>query len=169
LVDENDRELGTMEKLEAHRKGVLHRAFSIFLFNDQGELLLQKRSAAKYHCGSLWSNTCCSHPVKGMAMEKCLQNKLYQEMGITADVEKAFDFTYRAEMNNGLIEHEYDHVYIGRFSGIPQPNPEEVCEWKYVSMQELGHDLALHPEDYTAWFRLLFEPLLSHCAKYKRA
>lgn len=169
LVDEFDNELGTMEKLEAHEKGLLHRAFSIFLFNDQGEMLLQKRAAEKYHCGDLWSNTCCSHPVKDVPIHTCLQNKLFQEMGIHAPVTKAFDYTYRALMANGLIEHEYDHVYLGRFNGIPAPNPDEVSEWRYASMDEVSRDLAQRPENYTAWFRLLFEPLSQHYAKYKCA
>lgn len=169
LVDQFDNELGTMEKLEAHEKGVLHRAFSIFLFNDQGEMLLQKRASEKYHCGDLWSNTCCSHPVKDVALQTCIQAKLHQEMGISAPVEKAFDFTYRAEMANGLIEHEYDHIYVGHFNGIPSPNPAEVSEWRFASMDEIGRDLCARPERYTVWFRLLFDPLSRHYAKYKCA
>lgn len=162
LVDTDDREIGTMEKLEAHEKGLLHRAFSIFLFNDRGEMLIHRRALTKYHCGGQWSNTCCSHPEKGKDLNDCLRDKLFQEMGIAAEVEKAFEFTYRAEMENGLTEHEYDHVYIGRYNDAPRPNPEEVCDWRYVSMPALEAELRNEPEKFTPWFRMLFDRITKH-------
>lgn len=162
LVDSEDREIGVMEKLEAHRKGLLHRAFSIFLFNGKDEMLLQKRADSKYHCGGLWSNTCCSHPQPGRQMNWCLEEKLYQEMRISTPLQKAFDLTYRAELSNGLTEFEYDHVYLGRYDDIPCPNPNEVSKWRYVPMDVIAHELQQNPDQFTPWFKILFEPLRTH-------
>lgn len=162
LVDENDRQTGTMEKLEAHQKGVLHRAFSIFLFNKNGELLLQRRALEKYHTPGLWTNTCCSHPRADESMEHALQRKLKQEMGITIPVKKAFQFVYKAELESGLIEHELDHVFYGYFGENPNPNPEEVVEWKYSSVSDIREDIKNYPERYTPWFKIIFE----RAAKY---
>ncbi len=169
LVDRNDNPLGVMDKLEAHQKGLLHRAFSIFLFNEAGEMLLQKRASTKYHCGGLWSNTCCSHPIPNYDIDRCLSEKLFQEMGIGASLQKAFDFTYRAQLDNGLTEYEYDHVYIGHYSGTPQPNPNEVDTWCYASLAEVSEQLARYPEHFTPWFRLLFPKLRNHFVLLNRA
>ena len=129
LVDTKDNQTGISEKLEAHKKGLLHRAFSIFLFNDQDQLLLQKRADEKYHSGGLWTNTCCSHPSPGEFLIKSAQNRLKEEMGISTSLSPLFSFIYKAEFDNGLIEHELDHVFIGTFNANPLPNPEEVGEW----------------------------------------
>jgi len=169
LVDINDNPIGEMEKLEAHEKGLLHRAFSIFLFNDHGEMLLQKRAYSKYHCGGLWSNTCCSHPFPGIEMQTCLDEKLYQEMGISTALTKAFDFTYSARLDNGLTEYEYDHVYTGRFNGSPDPNPDEVCKWCYASTEELQRQIQLYPGHFTPWFRLLFPKIQEFQLQANRA
>jgi isopentenyl-diphosphate delta-isomerase len=162
LVDETDREVGSMEKMQAHREGRLHRAFSIFIFNQQGEMLIQRRSPAKYHTGMLWSNACCSHPIPGETIEAALLRKLQQEMGFTCSLKSAFSFTYRAELDNGLTEHEIDHVYTGYFSGVPQPNPEEVCDWKFIEYGVLRDEVKKNPERYTPWFRMLLDPLSDH-------
>jgi isopentenyl-diphosphate Delta-isomerase len=161
LVDLNDQETGRMEKLEAHRKGELHRAFSVFLFNDLDEMLLQQRALTKYHSPGLWTNACCSHPRPGESISQAAQRRLMEEMGIDTKFESAFSFTYRAEFENGLIEHELDHVLIGRFSGIPAPHPEEVLDWKFLSVDCIIDDVANRPELYTAWFKLALPKLLN--------
>lgn len=162
LVDENDRQVGTMEKLEAHEKGVLHRAFSIFLFNKKGEMLLQKRALGKYHTPGLWTNTCCSHPRADETMEHALQRKLNQEMGINCPVQKAFQFLYKAELESGLTEHELDHVFYGYFDENPNPNPDEVVDWKYSSVDEIREDFKNHPKIYTPWFKIIFERMTKY-------
>lgn len=155
LVDQHDTPIGTMEKLEAHQKGILHRAFSILLFNSRGELLIQKRSAAKYHSGGLWTNTCCSHPLPNESMEEASRRKLQQEMGIDVPLEFAYKFIYTATLDKNLIEHEYDHVFIGHYNGTPTPNPEEVEDWKYVDLSTLRSDVLKNENHYTAWFKLI--------------
>lgn len=157
LVDENDLEIGTMEKLEAHQKGLLHRAFSVLLFNAKGELLLQKRAMHKYHSGGLWTNTCCSHPLPNEPMEVATRRKLLQEMGIDLQPEFAYKFKYRTELDNALTEHEYDHVFFGSFDGSPQINPEEVEDWRYASLEAVRADALLNPHQYTSWFRLILQ------------
>lgn len=164
LVDANDREIGSMEKLEAHQKGVLHRAFSVIIFNEKGEMLLQKRALNKYHTGGL-SNACCSHPRKGEPMTAALNRKLDQEMGFTCDLMPAFSFTYRSELADGLIENELDHVFIGRYMHAPKPNPEEVSEWRYESIDRIRKELMVNSAAFTPWFHLLFEPSVSHFLK----
>ena len=166
LVDEDDNANGTMEKLEAHRKGVLHRAFSILLFNSKGELLLQKRSRLKYHSSGLWTNTCCSHPLPDEPMEQATHRKLKQEMGIDLQTEFAYKFIYHANLDKGLIEHECDHVYIGTFDGTPKINPEEVEDWKFVSVTNLKKDLQLNPTKYTFWLNLIIahDSIMPHLA-----
>jgi isopentenyl-diphosphate delta-isomerase len=164
LVDEQDNVTGTMEKIRAHREGVLHRAFSILLFNDRGEILLQKRAQGKYHSAGLWTNTCCSHPLPNESMEHATRRKLLQEMGIDMQPEFAYKFIYKVALDNSLTEHELDHVFIGQYNGNPDINPEEVADWKYISMTDLRKDINLHPERYTYWFRLIlnhpeFSPL----------
>ncbi len=157
LVDTKDCVIGEMEKLEAHQKGVLHRAYSVFLFNNNNELLLQKRASTKYHSAELWSNTCCSHPAPGEHLTTSAQNRLLHEMGITASLQSLFSFIYKAEFNNGLIEHELDHVLIGKFNANPLPNPEEASDWKYASLKEISYHINTHPEQYTFWFKEIYK------------
>lgn len=155
LVDENDRELGTMEKMEAHEKGLLHRAFSILLFNSKGEMLLQKRARTKYHSGGLWTNTCCSHPLPNESVASGATRKLKQEMGIDLVPEFVYKFKYKVSLDHGLIEHEYDHVLVGTFDGEPAINIHEVEDWKYISLAALRHDIERNPTHYTHWFKLI--------------
>ena len=153
-----------MGKMEAHETGTLHRAFSIFLFDGQGRWLLQQRDSAKYHSGGLWTNTCCSHPAPGEATADAAAARLVEEMGITAEFEPAFTFHYRAEFDNGLVEHEYDHVFVGRFDGEPTPNPAEASDWRWVGPDELFAELADHPEHFTYWFRQVADRVEQHVA-----
>jgi isopentenyl-diphosphate Delta-isomerase len=155
LVDEKDTELGTMEKLEAHQKGVLHRAFSILLFNSKGELLLQKRAITKYHSGGLWTNTCCSHPRPTEKLSEAVNRKLKQEMGIDLQPKFAFSFIYQAALDKNLVEHELDHVFIGQYDGEPILNTEEAEGWKYQSLEQLREAIAQRPDDYTEWFKII--------------
>ncbi|MGZ3862714.1 MAG: isopentenyl-diphosphate Delta-isomerase [Bacteroidia bacterium] len=156
LVDENDRETGRMEKLQAHHEGKLHRAFSVFIFNSAGELLLQKRAHGKYHSAGLWTNTCCSHPRSGENTDAAANRRLHEEMGIYCGLKHKFAFIYRAELENGLIEHELDHVYTGVSNDLPNPDPAEVDTWKYLTTEEIEKDMQLNPSSYTAWFKLIF-------------
>jgi len=155
LVDEFDHPIGTMEKMEAHQKGILHRAFSILLFNAQGQMLLQKRAQGKYHSAGLWTNTCCSHPLPGESVEDAAFRKLKQEMGIEMKTEFAYKFIYKAPLDNGLTEHECDHVLTGTFDGTPKINIQEVQDWKFVDVAELKEDIVRNPDYYTHWFRLI--------------
>lgn len=156
LVDEHDREQGVMEKMEAHEKGLLHRAFSVFIFNEAGEMLLQRRALSKYHSGGLWTNACCSHPQPGESAAEAATRRLREELGFTLPVEKVFDFVYRAEFDNGLTEHEFDHVFVGHYNGSLQPNEEEVMDYRYQDMNALRASLLAEPAAYTAWFHLAF-------------
>jgi isopentenyl-diphosphate delta-isomerase len=156
LVDEFDNETGVMEKMEAHRKGELHRAVSVFVFNSEGHWLLHKRASEKYHSGNLWTNACCSHPRPGEPEDEAAHRRLLEEMGLTCELKHQFSFRYRAELDHGLVEHELDHVYIGHTNALPDPDPEEVAEWKYVSTENLRNLLKQHPEHFTEWFKLLF-------------
>jgi isopentenyl-diphosphate Delta-isomerase len=160
-VDGEDRCIGTAEKLRAHREGLLHRAFSVFLFNARGELLLQRRSLAKYHSPGLWTNTCCSHPRPGETVESAAVRRLSEEMGIACRLESAFSFVYRAELGRGLIEHEFDHVLVGRFDGAPHPDPREVMQTRWLARDALRTELVHSPENYTAWFHLAIERVLA--------
>lgn len=155
LVDEADRELGTEEKLAAHRKGRLHRALSVFLFDDRGRLLLQRRAAGKYHSGGEWTNTCCSHPRAGEAPLAAAHRRLREEMGIEAALRPAGTFLYRADVGGGLTEHEFDHLFVGRWMGDPAPDPDEVGEWRWQSLQAAAAEASAHPERFTAWFRMI--------------
>lgn len=155
LVDERDDAIGTMEKIEAHEKGLLHRAFSILLFNSKGEFLLQKRSKKKYHSGGLWTNTCCSHPQPDEQIEEATRRKLKQEMGIEVKTEFAYKFIYKTNLDKNLIEHECDHVYTGIFDGQPVINNDEVEDWKFIDLKSLQKDVHQNPEDYTYWFKLI--------------
>src|SRR6478609_9161542 len=157
LVDQDDNAIGTMEKMEAHRKGLLHRAFSVVIFNSKGEILLQKRAKSKYHSGGLWTNACCSHPLPDESMEVATQRKLKQEMGIDLKTEYAYKFIYCTHLDSGLIEHEYDHVFTGVFDGEPIINTQEVEDWKFIPLDQLRLDVNLNPEKYTYWFKLILE------------
>jgi isopentenyl-diphosphate Delta-isomerase len=159
LVNENDEEIGFMDKLEAHRQAKLHRAFSVFVFNDNGEMLLQQRAAEKYHSGGLWTNACCSHPAPGEATAAAAARRLQEEMGFSTPLSKIFDFTYRAEFDNGLVEHEYDHVFLGIYSGGIQPDPAEVQDHCYKTLDELKESIEQDPGAFTAWFHIAL-PLL---------
>lgn len=153
LVNEQDEELGTMGKMEAHQKGALHRAFSIFIFDADGCLLLQRRAAEKYHSAGLWTNTCCSHPRLGETIEAAARRRLMEEMGLDLPLEHRFSFIYKAGFDNGLQEHELDHVFFGWNNGTPDPNPEEVSEWKSVPLNELDAQIQEHPDHFTFWLR----------------
>jgi len=157
LVDQYDNAIGTMEKMEAHRKGVLHRAFSVLVFNAKGEILLQKRAKSKYHSGGLWTNACCSHPSPGEKIEDATRRRLREEMGIDLQPEFSHKFIYKTNLDRDLIEHEYDHVFIGTFNGEPAINKEEVEDWKFVTMHWLKEDMLINPGAYTYWFRLMID------------
>ncbi len=155
LVDEQDHELGTMEKMEAHVKGVLHRAFSVLVFNSKGEMLIQKRSDCKYHSVGLWTNTCCSHPRPGESIEDAAQRRLKEEMGINIKPSTAYSFIYHTELDGGLIEHELDHVLTATYDGDPVINPDEAQDWQYISVSELKENIERNPEQFTHWFKLI--------------
>jgi len=157
LVDKDDREAGVMEKMEAHRKGILHRAFSVFIFNDDNQLMLQQRALHKYHSPGLWSNTCCSHPFPEEPVEEAAHRRLQEEMGFDVEVKKAFTFIYKAELDQGMTEHELDHVLIGNYNDEPSINQEEVAAWNWVDLEELIEDMDSNPENYTVWFRIIFK------------
>ena len=156
LVDVDDCEIGVMEKMEAHKQAVLHRAFSVFLFNPQGKMLLQQRALTKYHSAGLWTNTCCSHPRPGETLENAVTRRLIEEMGITAKVSKAFDFIYQAELPDNLNEYEFDHVFIGNYDDEVRPNHLEVANFVYQSIEEVAANLQSYPEKYTVWFKIAF-------------
>jgi isopentenyl-diphosphate delta-isomerase len=162
LVDETDKPLGTMEKMEAHRKALLHRAFSVFIFNEKGDMLLQKRAAGKYHSGGLWTNACCSHPRPGTDVIEAAAQRLMEEMGFSAKLVKLFDFIYRAPYDNGLTEHEFDHVLVGTYDGDIFPNPEEVSDFCYKSLPEIRHSLQSNGAEYSEWFKIAFPRVESY-------
>lgn len=155
LVDENDRAIGNEEKLRAHMEGRLHRAFSVFVFDSAGRLLLQRRAKDKYHSAGLWSNTACGHPRPGESTEDAARRRLREEMNFTCELRQAFKFLYRAELDNHLVEHEFDHVFIGRYEGDPSPNPSEVDGWRWMDTKELRGELRRSPEDYTYWLKVV--------------
>ena len=159
LVDENDNELGTMEKMEAHQKGLLHRAFSVFVFNEKGEMLMQQRSLRKYHSGGLWSNACCSHPRKDETTIDAAQRRLKEEMGFETSLIKAFDFTYIASFSNGLSEHEFDHVFVGFYNGKIEPNFLEVESYAYRTFEKLEVGIKEYPDFFTEWFLIAYPKL----------
>ena len=168
LVDKQDNQIGTEEKLAAHQKGLLHRCFSIFLFNSRGEWLLQKRAKTKYHSGGLWSNTCCSHPEPNRDLKEEAKRRLKEEMGIECDLKKAFHFTYKAKVKareGYLTEHEFDHVFWGNFERDPQPNPEEVEHWKWLTIEEIKKDVQENPQKYTEWFKMILNDFLDKILK----
>lgn len=157
LVDTNDTSCGLMEKMEAHKKGILHRAFSIFIFNSNNELLLQQRAFSKYHTPGLWTNTCCSHPRNHETTKQAAKRRLMEEMGMKCDFDEVFSFIYKSEVGQGLIEHEFDHVFIGKSDITPQINPDEVNNWRYDSMKNIRYELITNPQEYTIWFRIAFD------------
>lgn len=156
LVNEQDEPCGVCEKMEAHERGLLHRAFSVFIFNEAGEMLLQQRALSKYHSGGLWTNACCSHPLPGEDTEAAAMRRLREELGFSLPLRKIFDFVYQAAFDNGLTEHEFDHVFAARYSGPMDPDPAEVMAVAYRPMDELRLSLQQEPERYTAWFRIAF-------------
>lgn len=160
LVNENDEERGTMDKLEAHRKGLLHRAFSVFVFNSKNELMLHQRASDKYHCSGLWTNTCCSHPRPGEEVADAAHRRLKEEMGFDCNLDFAFQFVYKSKLDNDLTEHELDHVYLGIYDQLPEPNAGEVENWKFMSIDEIRHSLKSTPEVFTPWFKKVFERVL---------
>ena len=166
LVDEDDRQIGLMAKMEAHEKAVLHRAFSVFLMNDAGQIMLQQRAANKYHSPLLWTNTCCSHQRSGETNLEAGKRRLWEEMGIQAELQEVFSFIYKAPFDNGLTEHEYDHVMLGRFNGTPEINTEEVADWKWMTPQAIRDDIAQNPQSYTAWFKIIFEKFYDYLTEY---
>lgn len=162
LVDEQDTPIGLMEKMQAHITPHLHRAFSIFIFNSNGELLLQQRAFSKYHSPGLWTNTCCSHPRENETIEEATSRRLMEEMGMKCDMTEAYTFIYQAPVGQGLTEYELDHVVIGHSDDTPFINKEEVASWKYMNLTDLENDIRLHPECYTEWFKITFQDLLKH-------
>ncbi len=156
LVDERDNELGVMEKMEAHQQGLLHRAISIFIFNEHHELLLQQRAAHKYHSAGLWTNSCCSHPRPNETPDDAANRRLTEEMGMTCTLHHSFNFTYRAVLNNNLIEHEYDYVFVGTTTTLPVINLDEVSAYRYISLHDLTLEIERKPEHFTEWFKICF-------------
>jgi isopentenyl-diphosphate delta-isomerase len=165
LVDEHDVQTGTMEKMEVHQKALLHRAFSVFVFNEKGEMLLHKRADKKYHSGGLWTNACCSHPQPGEETLAAAENRLQEEMGFNAPLKKVFDFIYKAPFDNGLTEHEFDHVFVGNYDGDIVPNAEEVSDYCYKSVEEIKNSLQSHPQKYTEWFKIAFPKMEAYLEK----
>ena len=167
-MNASDDAIGTMEKMEAHERGRLHRAFSVFVFNANHELLLHRRADHKYHSGGLWTNTCCSHPRPGESNEEAAHRRLQEEMGFDCPLEYGFHFTYRAELDHNLVEHELDHVFLGWHNGEVHPNPEEVSEARFVSMPQLRAELKAHPERFTEWFKIVIDRVEDHLAQSGR-
>jgi len=167
LVDENDNQVGVMPKLEAHQKGLLHRAFSVFIFNSKYELLLQKRASSKYHSGGLWTNTCCSHPREGEEILDAAKRRLIEEMGIDTSLRKVHDFIYKAELDNDLTEHEFDHVLYGIYNEDPIINKDEADDFKWIDMDSLNEDIKTNGNNYTIWFKIAFEYFYNYLKKWK--
>ena len=162
LVDENDNKIGLMPKLMAHEKALLHRAFSVFILNDKGELMLQQRALDKYHSPGLWTNTCCSHQREGETNIEAGQRRLQEEMGFVTELSETTSFIYKAPFDNGLTEHELDHVMVGHYNDAPKINPEEVVSWKWMDLEDVKVDIAMHPELYTEWFKIIFDKFYHH-------
>ena len=157
LVNSNDEEIGRMEKMEAHQKGLLHRAFSVFVFNSNNELLLQRRAFGKYHSEGLWTNTCCSHPAPGETVLEAGNRRMKEEMGMECNLQPTFSFTYKVELDNNLFEHELDHVLIGRTDVLPCLNPEEASGYRYASLDSILSDIVHEPDSYTSWLKIILE------------
>ena len=165
LVDEKDNQVGLMPKLEAHQKGLLHRAFSVFIFNSDYKLLLQKRASSKYHSGGLWTNTCCSHPRDGEDIIDAANRRLNEEMGIKTSLRKVFDFIYTAKLDNNLIENEFDHVFYGVYDIDPIINKDEAEDFKWVDMETLKNDIENNKDQYTVWFKISFDYFYNYLKK----
>jgi isopentenyl-diphosphate delta-isomerase len=167
LVNERDEPIGLMPKLEAHQKAVLHRAFSVFVLNDKNEVLLQQRAHQKYHSPLLWTNTCCSHQRSGETNIEAGSRRLFEEMGFRTELKELFHFIYKAPFDNGLTEHELDHVMIGYFNGEPVINPEEVEDWKWMKIEDIKIDMAANPSIYTVWFKIIFDEFYHYLEDHK--
>jgi isopentenyl-diphosphate delta-isomerase len=162
LVNEKDQEIGLMPKLEAHQKAVLHRAFSVFIFNSENELMLQQRASNKYHSPNLWTNTCCSHQRSGESNIQAGTRRLYEEMGFTTPLNEITSFIYKAPFDNGLTEHELDHIMVGCYNEDPVINSDEVEDWKWMKIEDVKNDISLNPDLYTAWFKIIFKNFYNH-------
>ncbi|PWA07472.1 isopentenyl-diphosphate Delta-isomerase [Flavobacterium psychrotolerans] len=167
LVNEFDEQIGLMPKLEAHKKAVLHRAFSVFILNKDNEIMLQQRAHQKYHSPLLWTNTCCSHQRNGETNINAGSRRLFEEMGFKTDLKALFHFIYKAPFDNGLTEHELDHVMIGYFNENPTINREEVEDWKWMRIEDVKEDILLHPEIYTVWFKIIFDKFYHYLEDHK--
>ena len=157
LVNLQDEPIGLMPKMEAHEKGLLHRAFSVFIFNDKNELMLQQRAFSKYHSPGLWTNTCCSHQREGESNIAAGKRRLQEEMGFTTELEDTISFIYKAPFDNGLTEHEFDHILVGNYDKAPNLNPEEAEAWKWMGLEDVKNDMELNPSAYTEWFKIIFD------------
>ena len=162
IVNEKDQEIGLMPKLEAHQKAVLHRAFSVFIFNSENELMLQQRASNKYHSPNLWTNTCCSHQRSGESNIQAGTRRLYEEMGFTTSLKEITSFIYKAPFDNGLTEHELDHIMVGYYNEDPVINSDEVEDWKWMKIEDVKKDIILNPDLYTAWFKIIFKNFYNH-------
>ncbi|WP_405383410.1 isopentenyl-diphosphate Delta-isomerase [Maribacter sp. LLG6340-A2] len=165
LVNTDNEQIGTMPKMEAHEKALLHRAFSVFVTNAKGEIMLQQRAASKYHSPLLWTNTCCSHQRVGESNIDAGKRRLQEEMGFQTELEELFSFIYKAPFDNGLTEHEFDHVMLGSYNEEPKINPLEVEAWKWMSPEDVRQDIAKNPKEYTVWFKIIFEKFYQHLFK----
>ncbi len=164
LVDEHDRQVGLMPKMEAHEKALLHRAFSVFVFNSKKELMLQRRALGKYHSPGLWTNTCCSHQRPEETNVQAGMRRLKEEMGFTTNLKESTSFIYKAPFENGLTEHEYDYILLGEYEDDPNLNPSEVAEWKWIAIDKLHEDMRSNPQKYTEWFKIIFDKFQAHIA-----
>ncbi|MEH6408234.1 MAG: isopentenyl-diphosphate Delta-isomerase [Leeuwenhoekiella sp.] len=162
LVDENDQKVGLMPKMEAHQKALLHRAFSVFVFNTNNELMLQRRALNKYHSPGLWTNTCCSHQRDGESNIEAGRRRLQEEMGFSVPLTESMSFIYKAPFDNGLTEHEFDYILLGEFNDVPQLNPLEVSEWKWMKLADVKDDMEQNPTIYTEWFKIIFDKFYNH-------
>jgi isopentenyl-diphosphate Delta-isomerase len=167
LVDINDKPIGFMNKMEAHEKAVLHRAFSVFILNNKNEVMLQQRASHKYHSPLLWTNTCCSHQREGETNIQAGKRRLFEEMGFEVQLTELFHFIYKAPFDNGLTEHELDHVMIGRFENEPNINPEEVASWKWMDIDAIKQDMVVNPSIYTVWFKIIFDKFYHYLESHK--
>ncbi|UAB80161.1 isopentenyl-diphosphate Delta-isomerase [Marixanthomonas sp. SCSIO 43207] len=164
LVNEKDEKIGLMPKMEAHEKALLHRAFSVFVFNDKNELMLQQRALHKYHTPGLWTNTCCSHQRDGESNIDAGKRRLQEEMGFTTDLKETISFIYKAPFDNGLTEHEFDHILVGKYNEEPNINPDEVAAWKWMTLEDVKKDIKNNPAIYTEWFKIIFDKFYQHLA-----
>ncbi len=165
LVNEKNEQIGLMPKMEAHEKAILHRAFSVFIFNDNNQLMLQQRALSKYHSPGLWTNTCCSHQRDGETNLQAGARRLQEEMGFVTELQESISFIYKAPFDNGLTEHEYDHVMLGKYNEVPTLNTDEVADWKWISLEDVKQDIKVQPEIYTEWFKIIFDKFYEHLNK----